>query len=599
MKLSSLYTNRPDYFNTIEFNPGLNVVLAEIRLPENKSKDTHNLGKTTLGSVIDYCLLKGRSSQFFLFKHPECFAGLVFYLELELLDGTFVTVRRSVDEPTLISFKYHSSAKQDFTDLAEPQWDHYNVTFEKAKELLDGVLDWRDISPWPYRKLIGYLVRSQDDYREVFQLRKFQSRHIDWKPFLADILGFDGRLVESHYSKEHELEKAQNEADVIKNELGGAIEEAGKIEGLLLLKRQDAEKKQRLLDAFDFRMPDQDQTKRVVDNLDVRISELNSERYRLNAMRKRVVTAIEEDQILFNPDEAQKLFTEAGIFFGGQLKKDFEQLIQFNRELTEERAAYLKEERADIDAELRRIASELSSLGKQRSEALGFLSTTDVFTRYKQTSDELVTLKADISVLEKQQRDLHRLQEKRTVIRSLSEEKERLRAAVEDNVSNVTSADSDSLFSAIRLYFSEIIEDVISRQALLSVYTNKEGHLEFKAEILDDSGKATSADLGNTYRKLLCVAFDLALVRAHLSGKFARTIYHDGVFEKLDPRKKEMMLEVLRTYTGLGLQLVITLLDSEMPPPPDEEQPTFSSSEIVVPLHDEGDSGRLFKGPSW
>lgn len=48
MKLSKLYANKSELFEPITFVSGLNVVLAEIRLPENKKKDTHNLGKTTL-----------------------------------------------------------------------------------------------------------------------------------------------------------------------------------------------------------------------------------------------------------------------------------------------------------------------------------------------------------------------------------------------------------------------------------------------------------------------------------------------------------------------------------------------------------------------
>ena len=69
MKLSKLYCNLSDLFGPIDFREGLNVVLAEIRLPKNKDKDTHNLGKTTLGKVIDYCFLAGRDKEFFLFKH--------------------------------------------------------------------------------------------------------------------------------------------------------------------------------------------------------------------------------------------------------------------------------------------------------------------------------------------------------------------------------------------------------------------------------------------------------------------------------------------------------------------------------------------------
>jgi uncharacterized protein YydD (DUF2326 family) len=69
MKLSKLYSNRHNSFPPIRFNDGLNVVLAEIRDPENLNKDTHNLGKTTIAQIIDFCLLKKRSASFFLFKN--------------------------------------------------------------------------------------------------------------------------------------------------------------------------------------------------------------------------------------------------------------------------------------------------------------------------------------------------------------------------------------------------------------------------------------------------------------------------------------------------------------------------------------------------
>ena len=88
MKLSRLYTNRAAVFSAVDFTSGLNVVFAEIRLPQNRKKDTHNLGKTTLGRLVDFCLLSGRDSKFFLFKHQQLFDGFVFLLEIELLDGS-------------------------------------------------------------------------------------------------------------------------------------------------------------------------------------------------------------------------------------------------------------------------------------------------------------------------------------------------------------------------------------------------------------------------------------------------------------------------------------------------------------------------------
>src|SRR5882757_9534236 len=98
MKLSKLYSNKSDIFAPVEFLTGLNVVMAEIRLPENKKKDTHNLGKTTLGRLLDFGFLTGRDPKQFLFRHLELFRAFIFYLEIELEDASYVAIKRSVAE---------------------------------------------------------------------------------------------------------------------------------------------------------------------------------------------------------------------------------------------------------------------------------------------------------------------------------------------------------------------------------------------------------------------------------------------------------------------------------------------------------------------
>src|ERR1700676_229156 len=123
MKLSRLYCNKPDVFGPIDFVPGLNVVMAEIRLPENRNKDTHNLGKTTLGRMLDFGFLAGRDAKFFLFKQLELFTDFTFFLEIELGDGSYVTVRRSVSEASKIAFKKHVARHRDFSTSPAIEWD--------------------------------------------------------------------------------------------------------------------------------------------------------------------------------------------------------------------------------------------------------------------------------------------------------------------------------------------------------------------------------------------------------------------------------------------------------------------------------------------
>jgi uncharacterized protein YydD (DUF2326 family) len=598
MRLSKIYSDKPDIFTPVVFAPGLNVIMAEIRVPENRNKDTHNLGKTTLGRILDYGFLSGRDPNFFLFKYTELFKEFVFLLEIELTDGSYLTVRRSVKDATKIGFKKHESNNQDYTNLPKNEWDHFDIPFERARDVLDSLLDWRALKPWPYRKVMGYLLRSQEDFQDVFHLGKFAAAHSDWKPFLAHILGFKSDLISLHYEKEEKLTKTQDTIQTINNELGGSIEDISKIEGLLLLKKQEAEKKQVLLDAFDFRSEDREHTRQLVDEIDTRIANLNEERYSLSQNRKKILSSLEEDKILFKPDEAQRLFEEAGVLFQGQIKRDFQQLIAFNRAITDERKVYLKEELAEIEIAIKRINVEMNEIGKQRSDSLSFLSGTDIVGKYKKISDEMVTLRADITALERQRGLLRRLQNLRTDLRTLTDELGNLQKQIEADVEQQNS-EQNSLFSTIRLYFNEIVEEVIGRKALLSVSPNQKGHLEFKAEILDESGNTTSADLGHTYRKLLCIAFDMAILRTHMNDKFPRFIFHDGVFESLDDRKKRNLLTVIRRYAGLGIQPIITLIDSDLPTLQTENGRVFEENEIVLILHDENESGRLFRMQSW
>ena len=598
MKLSRLYANYEELFSPIDFRDGLNVVVAEIRVPENRNKDTHNLGKTTLGLLLDFCLLARRDAKMFLFKHEDLFKDFVFYLEIELSSGSYVTIRRAVEEASKISFKRHVAPGQDFQDLPEEQWDHYKVAFERSKAILDGLLDLTAVRPWDFRKGLGYFLRTQDDYSDVFQLKRFASEHADWKPYVAHMLGFDAQLISDFYAKEALISDLRANESTIQSELGGSIEDLSRIEGLLLLKRQQSEKQQAKLDSFDFRDQDKSKTKNLVDRIDEEIADLNAERYSLMYNRKKIISSLEDGEMAFDPERAARLFEEVGVLFEGQIKRDYEQLISFNAAITEERQGYLLEEKGEIEARLKEVGMELNRLGRQRSETLSFLSDTDVVRKYKEASDELVELRSDVLSLTRQREHLQTLQRLRSKIREAVEEKNHLEANLESDFEKKNSPANDSIYKTIRLLFDAIIEEVLDQNALLTASLNQQHHPEFEAEILDESGNSTSAQRGHTYKKLLCIAFDLAMLRAHLDQGFPSFVYHDGVFESLDKRKKSNLVDVMREYSNLGIQQIVTLIDTDMPPDIDGK-PVFSDDEIVLRLHDEGADGRLFKIRSW
>jgi uncharacterized protein YydD (DUF2326 family) len=49
----------------------------------------------------------------------------------------------------------------------------------------------------------------------------------------------------------------------------------------------------------------------------------------------------------------------------------------------------------------------------------------------------------------------------------------------------------------------------------------------------------------------------------------------------------------------LGIQPIITLIDTDLPLRLDDAAPVFTDEEIVMLLHDEGEEGRLFRMEAW
>lgn len=596
MKLSKLYSNKTEEFQNIFFKPGLNVVLAEIHLPENKDKDTHNLGKTTLARLLDFCFLKKKNKDIFLMKHNDVFQEFVFFLEIEI-NQKFITIRRSVNEASKISLKIHEKKYQDYTKLENDNWDHYSLPFDKAKVLLDGILDFDVIKGYDFRNPISYALRVQDDFKNVYQLDKFKGKHSAWKPYLAKILGFDDNLVKKSFQLTIESENIKNQIDIIKNELIGTDLTLDKIEGLLLIKQQDEKKLENSITEFDFRLSDTNINKNLVEDIENNIVILNEKRYYLTINKNKIEDSLHENRIIFDPKIAEKLFLEAGIFFSGQIKKDFNDLISFNKEITEERRQYLAKELKEVNNELEEINKKLDFLGKERSKELSFLSEKDSIKKYRQLNDKLVILKADIEKLNRQKDALIKTQSLQKDVILKENKRKDIKQQLENNIDQKNH--ENSKYKEIRLYFSEIIRDVIDCTALISCPVNNEGNIDFKAEILNYNGDVTSEDAGNTYRKLLCIAFDMAITRAYIKEKFVHFIYHDGIFESLDNRKKENLLNVIREYNKLGIQQIITLIDSDLPLDLYNKSFSFNHDEIILRLHDEGKKGKLFKIENW
>lgn len=598
MRLRRLYSNLDHYFTPIQFNDGLNVVLAEIRLPENKSKSSHNLGKSTLARVIDFCLLGSANKDHFFKKREDLFGEFVFFLEIELLDGSFLTIRRAAANASKVSFSLSPTTQPDLTSLAKDDWSHFELPFVKAKSLLDGYLDLRDIDPWKFRNAIGYFLRTQADYDDVFKLQRHAGVDKDWKPILARILGLDAAIFTNRYELKADIDVKAALLASAERDAKGSESDPEKIDALIQLREVDVTRMQDELDGFDFEGFDADKTTAIVDQIDAQIADLNQSRYTLSHTVAELERGLVADKITFDPQKAKVLFEEAGVNFPDQVKTDFEQLIAFNRAITEERSDYIREELTSSKTEIDRINAELKTLNAQRRKNLEYLRSEDVFDKYRTLSAEVAKTAAEVELLKRQHNTLSDIQDKRRELREAKATYAELQGVAEQALRQA-SQERTSLLSKVREYFSGQLKEVLGRDAILSVTLNGEGNLEFRTDFVDGNEVSTSEADGTSYKKLLCVAFDLAIIRAHLEGAFPRFVFHDGIFELLDPRPKMNLLDSVRAYSELGIQSIITVMDFDLPSVEADSDHGLNEDDIILRLHDDGEQGRLFHFESW
>ena len=593
MKLSRLYTNNDSVFVPIDFRQGVNAIVARIQHPTDDDKSSHCLGKTLIIDVIDFCLLKmvGKKGHF-LKTRDDLFGGIIFFLEIELEKDDFVTVRREVREATKIAFVRHQERHLNFNDTPDDKWDHVAVSLSASVQMLDGYLELTVIKPWSYRKGFSYFLRRQEDYSDEFQLRKFiNSNHKDWKPYVARVLGFDETAIIEKYEADADESAIKSKRDEAQSDVTVKVSDYEKLQARILAKGDEVTEKVSTLDRFDFNAQELGLNQELTDEIEVRIAELNDSIYNakfdLVQVRKGLETKVD-----FNLESVQRIFREAELSFPDQLARDYSELVDFNKRIHAERCAGLEKRAAELEASLSTLHAEMSGLSAKRMEILQILGGTDSLEKFKRLQKELDRDRASLALMEEKAAKLNAIREFDELLRSAKERKEELIIEIGDLIKN-----GSERYKGIQRVFSRIIKEVLHRTAVLYVTQNDSGNIEFHAEYTDlDGDEETQERRGTSFRKILCIAFDLSVLINYSKDRFFHFVYHDGALEQLESKRKLALLNVVRTACEEhGIQYIFSAIEEELPTADDPDNLCPQPDEIVLELNDGGNDGRLFK----
>lgn len=496
-------------------------------------------------------------------------------------------IKREIDTNTKISFRINDTKNKDF--LIPKSWDDENLAFDKARKKLNEHLGFDIISSYDYRKSITYFLRTQQDYLDVYKLDKFKGKHIDWKPFVFELLGYDSNLIIKKLSLEEDIDRKKEIIRILKDEARININDRDKLAGLLDIKEQEANEAKTTIDKFNFFQQDQSINKDLIENLDNQIQILSSERYRIAYDINKIEESLANIAEHINIEELEKLHKEAKLLFPEELKKEFSDLLKFNSAISKDRKKYLSENLQTLNAELISVNRELKLLELEKSEKLSFLTEKDSYIKFKEYQKNLSKVEAEVE----------RIKDKiKAVDQSIEIENEisKIQQDVEKSVNEIREAVNKRKHADINRIFNSIITDILGTNALISIVQNKQGNIEYSADYQNPSDLNTTSEAhGTTYKKLLCMAFDLSLLIHYSNNSFFRFVYHDGILEGLDNRIKIRLLnkvkEICRDY---NLQYILSLIDSDIPTDESGKKYEFSESEICLELNDKDESGKLF-----
>ena len=521
------------------------------------------------------------------------FGDFEFTLQLLTNGGLYVSARRPVQGRSACCILVTSDPVQVGCDPDPEVWTHRDLSIGDFKSTLDSYFSLTDLKPYTFRKGLGHQLRGQSHYRDEFQIVKFSGgKDREWRPFVARILGFSTDVFLRSYDMEDRISTLKKTIKELETSDGRHRQQFDEVRGLIEIREAEIAERREELSRFQFTGVEREVNRRLVTEVEAQLASFNTRRYSIDQDLRDIEKSLGAN-FDFDLELVQKVYREAGIEFPGELVHEFKDLVDFNRKISSDRKARLSILRGNLINERAQIESQIDVLDSRRQEYLKSLREAESFLKYRRLSDHVFGLEAGLRSLRERLMKLDQVSALRTELASIQKE---LLDANTMVAAEVQSA--NEFFSEVRRSFNSGVYQIIGARAILSAGINKAGHIEFKTAILDEvtKGRETFQGDGTSYKKLLCACVDLAILQAHAGGSYYRFVYHDGIFEGLDNRRKVALVAYVRSVIqDTNTQYILTVIDSDLPRDEHDNKLLFLPEEVVLSLHDDGALGRLFR----
>jgi uncharacterized protein YydD (DUF2326 family) len=574
-------------FKRVEFQAGLNVLVADKTAASTQKQTRNSAGKTSLIEIIHF-LFGSDCDKDSLFRTSallaHCFEGTFVFPE-----GTF-TVQRGGEEPSRIFLiQWPDSTKVEVKEdkatgrmyIPNTAWKAYLGSEQFALPLERSGSPFDSPGSPSYRSLFSYFVRrwNAGGFQHTERFAEQQQRS-DWQVNLSYLLGLDWEIAQSFQKvrdRERNLKELKKAAKA--GALGSVIGTVAELRPKVALAEKRGSTLRQQLARFQVLDSYADQAGRAA-GAKSQMQQLTRETINIQELIQHLSMSLESERPTSAPG-LQQLYAAAKIELPGVVLKRLDDVQKFHESVVENRITHLSTQLAEAREKLREKQGLLSTLDQERSGILRQLQGHGALEDFLEMQSQLVQIEAEEASLRERFKAAEVLEGEAT---QLEIDRANLKRRLQSDYHERKQQLQESIV-LLAEFIAALYDDRVGR-FLIEATDNGP---EFRIAIDGDRGGGISS------MEIYCMDMTLfSLATRYLRGP-GFLIHDSHLFDGVDERQvAQALLRGQELCKDSERQYIVTMnsdIFDRLPLPGD-----FDRSSVVLPvrLSDETETGGLF-----
>ena len=387
MKLLQL-TSSDDRFQTLNFKSGLNIIVGQKVLTDDKKKTSNGIGKSLALICIDFMLGKSTSSK-----------------EIKKLKE----VMKRENITLSLAFEHNNKTYNIDRTYNEVFIDGEKLPKEsKYLEFLDSLVE----SEHSFRNIFGRFFRTnKESYIEATNQVTTKEKVYQNNLINSSLLGLDLTFLK----KKKELKIKSDRLKLLIKELKELQKNIDKEREFELIERLGEINKH--LDSFEIAQ-DFNDLKNEADILTAKIQKIRNDiAYNNRLIRNKQMIIDTNHQVDIDISKLKNMYAEASFFLGEEVLNHIESVKEFHNTLFKNRKDRAKKDIELLKTDIANIEKELFVLDKRRSDIFKYLENKGALEEYHALNREKDSIKESLEQIQRDEKSLEKYKKEQADIK--------------------------------------------------------------------------------------------------------------------------------------------------------------------------------------